>query len=131
MKPAFLKSKMVVILGWMLTLPTSYFILMSVLKYELNSPRLFDATWPLLERLGVRENIGWNINLLILFGPVLAFVLNLLRAVDFEFQFTKERWDCKVSIHKSWWNLSVIFISSLVMLFLFAYFLGENCNCHS
>ena len=52
----------------LLALPTTY-VLISILKYgwEIDGP--FDSSAPLLERMGIKESPGWNINLLILFGP--------------------------------------------------------------
>ncbi len=124
------KSKFIWIAGLLLTIPTFYFFLASLLKYEFNTPGLYDVIEPALQSMGLRESVGWNINLLILFGPVLALLLNVLSVIHIRFETTKEKIDCRVSINKSWKNLAVVFLSGIVLLFLFAYLFVENCNCH-
>jgi len=63
------------VVGVLLTLPTLYFIFISVMKYVFGWDYLFDAATPTPEGLGIKESFGWNITLLILFGPVLALVI--------------------------------------------------------
>jgi len=67
--------------------------------------------------------------LLILFGPVLALLLNVLSVLHIRFETTKEKIDCRVSINKSWTNMAVVCRSGIVLLILFAYLFVENCNC--
>ena len=129
MKTLDLKTRQAFIVGCILTLPAVYFIFIAVMKYVFHQPYLFDAATPFLEMMGIRENIGLNINLLILFGPVLAFLLNVLSVLDIHFQTGKDRISCEFSIKKNWWNLIVIFCSSATLLVLFTYLLGENCSC--
>lgn len=59
--------KWAIALGTLLAIPTAYFILISLLKYGLDQPYLFDSARPFLERMGIKEALGFNINLLILF----------------------------------------------------------------
>lgn len=129
MKTFNFKSMFAPFLGLLLALPTVYFIFISVMKYVFGWSYLFNVSQPALESWGIKESIGWNINLLILFGPMLAFILNLLSVLHIRLLFTKEKIDCHLSLNKNWWNISVITISSLALLILFAYLLGENCNC--
>ena len=116
--------------GLLLSLPTAYFFLISFLKFELNTPGFYDAIKPALQSMGLRESFGWNINLLILFGPVLALILNVLSVIHIRFETTKEKIDCQVSIYKSWKNLAIVFLGGMVLLILLAYLFVENCNCH-
>ncbi|MEJ7672590.1 MAG: hypothetical protein WKF59_07735 [Chitinophagaceae bacterium] len=74
MKPNVINTNRVFWIGTLLTLPTAYFIFISLLKYGLGIPSLLDSAQPLLERLGIKESLGFNINLLILFGPLIAHV---------------------------------------------------------
>ena len=117
------------ILSVFLVLPTVFFILFSVLKYEFGVDGPMDAVWPFLESLGVKEDIGFNINLLILFGPVLAVVIALFQVLHIEFHFSKEIWQFHARVQKKWIPLTVIFTSGLVMALLFIYMIGENCSC--
>jgi len=130
MKQSFISYRTAAWAGLLLSLPTAYFFLISILKFELNTPGLYDAIEPSLQSLGLREDFGWNINLLILFGPVLALLLNVFSVLHIRFETTKEKIDCRVSINKSWKNLAVVLLSGIVLLILFAYLFVENCNCH-
>ena len=117
------------IAGLLLVLPAIYFVLISVMAYGFGWRYLFDASWPLLERLGVKESLGWNINLLIIFGPVLALLLNVWRVLHIDFEFTKERIDCRFSLLKSWQNLAIVILSGGVLTVLMLYLFLENCRC--
>jgi hypothetical protein len=130
MKTFNTNSKLAWIAGTLLTLLPVYFIFISIMKYAFGWNYLFDISEPTLKNLGIDQSMGWNINLLIIFGPVLAFVLNVLSVLHVHFEITKERIDCRISISKNWKNLAIVILSTLVLLTLFAYLLGENCNCH-
>lgn len=121
--------KWAIALGTLLAIPTAYFILISLLKYGLDQPYLFDSARPFLERMGIKEALGFNINLLILFGPFIALVLNLLAVIKFDWYNEKETFSIKFSIEKHWWNMLLVIFSGLLLAFLFIYAIGENCRC--
>ena len=123
------RSFVAAISGLLLTVPTCYFILISILKYVFGSPYLFDSIAPFLERSGIKEFPGWNINLLILFGPVLALLINLSVILRLHYENSRDFFDCRVTIYKKSWNLAVIVLAGVVLSILFVYALGENCNC--
>ena len=124
-----INRKWAVSIGALLALPTAFFIFISVLKYALGLPFLFDSTQPLLERLGIKESLGFNINLLILFGPLIALFLNLFSVLHIEWLNEKEIFSFKVSIEKHWWNMVLVIFSALLLAVLFFYAIGENCHC--
>ena len=125
----YTKQNGLAIASLLLALPTAYFIVISFLKYELaiNSP--FDTIAPFLERTGIRESLGWNINLLIVFGPVLAFLLIVLQLLKIDWQFNKEQFDFHFTIKKRWFPLMIAGFSLSLLAILFIYLLGENCHC--
>ena len=53
-----INRKWAIAFGTLLVFPTAYFIFISVLKYGLGLPNLFDAAQPLLERLGINNHRG-------------------------------------------------------------------------
>lgn len=116
-------------MGALLALPTAFFIFINLLKYGLGSSYLFDFTKPLLERWGIKESLGWNINLLILFGPLIALVLNLFSIIKIEWYNERETFSVKVFIEKHWGNMVLVVFSGLILATLFIYALGENCHC--
>jgi hypothetical protein len=113
-----------------LALPTAYFILISILKYTLNVPGPFDNATPFLERMGIKESIGWNINLLILFGPLIAFLITIFRVLRINWQFSKEQFDFHIAIRKKWFPLFILVFSGFILLTLFIYLVGENSLSH-
>ncbi len=123
------KQNGIAIISLLLALPTAYFIVISVLKYELGVDAPFDAIAPLIERWGIRETLGWNVNLLILFGPLLAFFFTIFQLVAVRMQFTQNLFLFQITVKKRWLPLLVAGFSLSLLAFLFIYLFGENCNC--
>ena len=113
----------------LLSLPTAYFIIINILKewFGVNGP--YDTADPLLERMGIRESLGWNINLLILLGPVVACLLTIFQLVKIKWQFSGEDFQFLFAIRKRWFPLLVAAFSVSLLALLFLYLLGENCKC--
>ena len=116
-------------IGTLLSFPAAYFILISLLKYAFGIPYLFDTAQPLLERIGIKESFGFNINLVILFGPLIAFILNLFAVLKMDWYNNRDIFSVKFSIHKHWWNMMLVVSSGVLLSTLFFYMLGENCRC--
>lgn len=113
----------------LLALPTTYFILIVLLKYGLKINGPFDALASTLESWGIKETLGWNINLLILFGPVLAFLLTIFQVMKIEFRFRREEFLLYFSLQKRWFPLLVAVLSPGVVTILVLYAISENCHC--
>jgi hypothetical protein len=113
----------------LLALPTAYFILISVLKYIFGVDGPFDSMQPALEQLGIKESLGWNINLLILFGPVIALIIAATQVLKIQIQFSKEQFDFQIQVKKHWFTLFVGVFSAGLLAILVWYVAGENCNC--
>ena len=129
MKTGTFKNNWLTAGALLLALPTGYFILAAMLKYELKIEGPFNTIQPSLESWGIKDSLGWNINLLILFGPVLAFLLTIFQVLKIEFHFTKEEFNLQFSLQKIWFPLLVVGFSAGLIAILFFYVLGENCNC--
>ena len=129
MKSISRKSNRLTVLALLLALPTAYFISICVLKYGLDINGPFDVIAPFLERVGIKDTIGWNINLLILLGPVVAFMLAIFQVLKIEWQFNKEQFLFQFTIRKKWFPLLVVAFSLSLLAIFFIYLLGENCHC--
>jgi hypothetical protein len=129
MKSTTSKSNLFAALGLVLALPTGYFIFISILKYGLNIIGPFDSLQPFLERMGIKESFGWNINLLILFGPILAFLLTIFQVVGIKWDLTEEEFHFHFTMQRKWFPILVAVFSIGTLAILFFYMLGENCNC--
>ena len=116
------------IIALLLVFPAFYFILISVLKYGLGIHGPFDASKPMLESMGINESPGWNINLLILFGPLVAMILTLLQVLGIEWHFAGEQFRLHISIRKRWFPIVIALLSGLVLATLFIYLFWENLN---
>ena len=129
MKTINFKNNWLTTTGLLLALPAAYFILVAILKYWLKINEPFDTIQPVLERWGIKESLGWNINLLILFGPVLALLLTFFQVVQLEWRFNKEEFLLNFTIKKRWFPLLITVLSAGLLAILFFYLVGENCNC--
>jgi hypothetical protein len=110
----------------LLVLPTTCFIFFSVLKYNLGIDGPFDSVYPWLERMGIKESLGWNINALIIFGPLIALLAAVLQVLGIEWNFTKEQFDLRVTIQRKRFPLVIIGISGIVLVILMTYLVAEN-----
>ena len=128
MKQLF-KHNSIALASLLLALPTTYFICISVFKYSFGIDAPFDATAPLLEKWGIKETLGWNINLLILFGPVVAFLLTIFQVLSIRIQFTENHFLFQCLLKKRWLPLFVAAFSVSLLAILFVYIVGENCYC--
>ena len=123
------KSSWPTVAGLLLALPTAYIICISVLKYILGIDGPFDSSEPFLERLGIKETPGWNINLLILFGPIAGFLLAIFQVLTIKWKLTKQDFHFEFIVLKRWFPILVAAFSIGLLAILFFYLLGENCNC--
>lgn len=114
--------------GLLLALPTGYFILINLLN-EIGIAGPYNASLPLFENLGIRQSLGWNINLLIAFGPVIALAISLSQILKIKLHFSKEQIDFSAQVHLKWFPLLVAALSAGLLAILFIYLFAENCNC--
>ena len=114
-------------IGLLLSVPAAYFLSINVAN-EVGWADPYELSEPLLLTLGFREGMGFNINLLIAFGPLMALLMNLTSVVSIEWESSKT--DMKLNFHllKKWWSWVTIFIAGPCLLILFLYLVGENCR---
>ena len=122
------KSNALTIIAALLVFPTVYFIIANLLN-EMGIPGPYNLIGSFVESAGGREPLGWNINLLILCGPVLAILLTIFQFVKIEFHSSKDEFLLHFSILKRWFPILVTTVSGAVLATVFFYMLGENCNC--
>jgi hypothetical protein len=114
------------IIGGLLTLPAACFFIISILNFQLGYPYLYDAANPFQQSTSISEPAGFNIYLLILFGPVLALLLNVLAVLDLWLDNGKDRINFQLSVGKNWYNLVMISLSGLTLIIIAAYLFLEN-----
>jgi hypothetical protein len=69
MKKQIVSQPIALIAGAFLVIPTLYFIFSALLNYGLNIPGPWSLIGPIFEKPGNKQ-LGLNINMLILLGPV-------------------------------------------------------------
>ena len=126
MEKATVRNKWLNGFSLLLVLPTLYFIAISVLKYAFGVNGPFDSAEPFLQNLGIQEPLGWNINLLILFGPLLAFGIAAWQVLHIKWHFSKEQFDFNFRIDRKWFPIVIALVSALLLGALFVYLVGEN-----
>ena len=127
MKAQILKPGLSAIVGLLLTIPATYFLFINILN-EMGQPGLFNSAAPLFTRLGGDEPLGWNINLLIVGGPLFALLLNITSVLRFDWHLDKTMVEINLQIERRWTNWVIIGLGGLCMLVLFIYLAGENCR---
>ena len=128
MKTMTFKSNALTIIAALLVFPTVYFIIANLLN-EMGIPGPYNLIGSFVESAGGREPLGWNINLLILCGPIAAILLTIFQFVKIEFHSTRGEFLLHFSIQKRWFPILVTAVSSAGLASVFFYMLGENCNC--
>jgi hypothetical protein len=96
--------------------------------FEVDGP--FDLAAPLPEEMGIKQSLGWNINLVILLGPVVACLLTVFQVVKIKWQFSSENFQFHITVKKRWFPLLVGAFSLTLLAILFLYLFGENCKCY-
>ena len=128
MKTMTFKSNALTIVAALLAFPTLYFIIANLLN-DMGIPGPYNLIGSFVESAGGREPLGWNINLLILCGPIAAILLTIFQFVKIEFHSTRGEFLLHFSIQKRWFPILVTAVSSAGLASVFFYMLGENCNC--
>lgn len=129
MQKSITYRKILSILTLLIMLPAILFITTSVLKYGLGINGPYDTLSPSLEKMGITESLGWNINLLILSGPLLAIIISLIQVLRIEHFFSNEELQFRVVIKKKRLPIIILLLGTLSMATLFLYLTGENCKC--
>lgn len=129
MKTATFKNNWLTSVALLLVMPTAYFILIGILsELGINGP--LEAVQPLAEKWGIKDPPGLNITSVILFGPMVAFLLTIFQFLKIGWHFTREEFSLHLAFYKRWFPILVASASIGVLAMLFFYMVGENCNCH-
>ena len=115
------KSNWLAIAGLLLALPTAYLISIAVLKYGFNIHGPFDSIQPTVERWGIKDPLGWNINLLILFAPVAGFLLAIFQVLKINWGVAREQFELRFTFQKNWFPILVAAFSISTLAILFFY----------
>ena len=128
MRTTTFKNNWVTSLAVLLTFPCAYFILIGILS-EMGISGPLESIKPLAEKWGIKDGPGLNITSVIVFGPMVAFLLTVFQFMKVEWRFTSEEFLVQVAFYKRWFPIIVAAASVVVLGLLFLYVGVENCNC--
>jgi hypothetical protein len=129
MKKIFLNSSRVAFISAALVMPALYFILSAFLHYGFGVSGPWRLIEPIFNQPG-NKDLGLNINLLIVFGPIAACIISLFQVMHIDFQKQKEEVNIKASFLLKSYHWIIISAALACTGSMLLYFLGENCNCH-
>lgn len=110
----------------LLLFPSLYFLVINLLKFELGIHGPYDASYPTLNWLGIEEGFGWNINLLIVFNPVIVVAIAAWQVLRIDWMNSSEQLQFNIAIRKKPFPLFIIFLGGLILGGLGIYLIGEN-----
>ena len=119
------QSNWLTIVGLMLALPTAYFAGANMLN-ELGIPGPYSIIDSFIQQTGGQQPLGWNINLLLVCGPLIALFISVFQVMIIEWHFTKEQFQFNVTIQRKGLPLFVALFSIALLGTLFFYLLVEN-----
>ena len=128
MQTLMINRKWAFTVGLVFALPALVFISASILKEGFGWSFLYDTVEPTFQKAGLNEKLGWNINLLFIAGPGIAFLLNFFSVVMIDLHNERKQWFVYLRIRKNWLNISIILLSILILGTLFIYLVGENLD---
>lgn len=129
MKRILLQQHVAGMIAATLVIPSVYFLSAAFMNEVLGFNRPWSVIEPIFEQ-PENKNLGLNINLLILFGPIASFIISILQVIKIEIVKEKDRFRINgIITYKSYhWLIIAACLACAGSLFL--YFIAENCNCH-
>lgn len=128
MRTITFKNNWVTSIALLLILPAAYFILIGILS-EMGIYGPLESIKPIAEKWGIKDGPGLNITSVIVFGPMVAFLLTVFQFMKMEWRTTREEFLVQFSFYRRWFPIIVAAASVGVSALLFFYVAVENCNC--
>ncbi len=128
MKKVLINHPFALSAGFVLVFPALYFIVSAWLNYGLGFSPFWKVIEPIFEKPGNKQ-FGFNINLLIVFGPLLAILINLPQVMQLHLVAEPEELKVHFAFKKYSWSWIIIAAGTFCLAALFLYLFVENCNC--
>ena len=128
MRTITFKNNWVTSIALLLILPAAYFILIGILS-EMGIYGPLESIKPIAEKWGIKDGPGLNITSVIVFGPMVAFLLTVFQFMKMEWRTAREEFLVQFSFYMRWFPIIVAAASVGVSALLFFYVAVENCNC--
>jgi hypothetical protein len=125
MKKIILNRNVALITGLLLIFPTAYFIVSAWLNFSFGYPTFWTVIEPVFLN-PANKKMGFNINLLILFGPAVAILINLRQVIQWKVSSSPEALHIQLQVKKYTWNWISIFTATFCLGTLALYLVAEN-----
>ena len=110
--------------GALLTFPGAYFVWSSILN-DIGIDWFWKPIAPIFDK-PANKHFGWNINIIIIFGPIIAIMINTLSLAYIQFEKADDYFKCQIFIRRNLLNILVLFIAGGSLLAMFMYLILEN-----
>ena len=130
LKIALMNTRKSAIFGVFLVIAPFLFAMGAIFRHELGMDfKIFTWFFDFIGAIDPDSDsslISWGIRFLLIGGPVIAVIINLLAILHFQFDsITKE---IQVTMKLKWSNIAVILFCSFIFMIFFVYLLVENLN---
>lgn len=130
LKIALLNTRKSAIFGVLLVIAPFLFAFGAIFKHQLGLDfKIFTWFFEFIAAIDPDSDnsvLSWTIRSVLLGGPVIAIIINLLAILHF--QFDKIAKEVQVTMKLKWANIVIILFCSSVFLIFFGYLLVENIN---
>ena len=125
MKTPLFATRWTFFAGILLAFPAAYFVSSAIMNYGLGIDWFWKPIEPIFEKPANRH-FGWNINLLIIFGPIIAVMINVLSLAFIRFEKVDDYFKIQIFIRRNWLNIMVLVIACGSLAAMFIYLFFEN-----
>ncbi len=113
------------VIGMTLLLPATYFFITLLVRIFFGSTTLYYAIAPSFFQSPFGF-FSFHLVQAIIYGPLVAVIINLLSSVGFRFLREDKRWGFKVYFRGHWLNMAIAMQSGLLFMTLVAYTLIQH-----
>jgi hypothetical protein len=128
MKKQLISQPVAFVAGVVFVVPSLYFIISALLNYGFGIHGMWSLIEPIFDK-PENKGLGFNVNLLIVFGPLLSLLINLPLVIH----VTKTKVDDRLTLNLQFmlyhWSWLIITAALFCLASLGLYMIGENCNC--
>ncbi|CAN5488473.1 hypothetical protein BH10BAC3_BH10BAC3_08630 [soil metagenome] len=125
MKTPLLQTRWTFFAGALLAFPAAYFVSSAILNYGLGIDWFWKPIEPIFDNPD-NKHFGWNINMLIIFGPIIAVLINALSLAYFRFEKLDDFFKIEIYVKRNWLNIAVLVIAGITLASIFVYQFFEN-----
>ncbi|HEX8278512.1 MAG TPA: hypothetical protein VF540_07445 [Segetibacter sp.] len=126
MENLFLTRPLAVTIGIFLLAPSLYFVASALLNYSFGFPPLWKFIEPIFDN-PANKSLGFNINILLLFGPLAAVIINLPQVIQLSFIKREGEAYIYLSVLKYPYSWIIVAVGAGCLATTLFYMLTQHC----